>query len=300
MSQQMLLVVVALTVIVGAITLIMGFLKLTRGGRNRTSILLAITVALSAMLATFGASFSILDALLVDLQVESFDALNKSKLVLKVSIILIAVKLFTSLFKLYNISGILKTIREDLEGQHVFSKKEFKKLTVAEWDEKLAKTVESKARFLFTELRNFSQLAFFQSVSVILLIQFLSQETADFNGEMQKESIFFAIANWALFFVLDDWNIMHDYSQKMKGNILKNHKRKIWGINLILLISCPLLLFALFNMPGSSASSNDLPFVFFFAVVLIATYYWRTYLDFNKYIEEPKKKKGAKEATQTA
>ena len=42
------------------------------------------------------------------------------------------------------------------------------------------------------------------------------------------------LLNWAIFFIIDDWILITDYSKIIKGRILKKHKFRIYSFNIIL------------------------------------------------------------------
>ena len=80
------------------------------------------------------------------------------------------------------------------------------------------------------DLRNFFQLAFYLAVVGSLVVH---------TKSIVEEGLFpfFMITNWALFYVLDDWIIMHGYAAKLGVPLIAAHQVKRLGFNALLLVT---------------------------------------------------------------
>jgi hypothetical protein len=54
-----------------------------------------------------------------------------------------------------------------------------------------------------------------------------------------RQSLVSSIANWCVFFIVDDWVVMTDYAIHFRSRVLKSHSIRIGIFNLLLLVLIP-------------------------------------------------------------
>lgn len=110
------------------------------------------------------------------------------------------------------------------------------------------------------EWRNISQIAIY-GISAIIL------ETI---GIMNGGSLtLISILNFVLLFIVDDWNIIHDYTKKFEEEIISIHKKKINIANGILVILTLVISWIYFEWGIALLNS----------FVIIVSVYWRYFYD---------------------
>jgi len=65
------------------------------------------------------------------------------------------------------------------------------------------------------------------------------------NGD---SSIPIVLLSWSIFFILDDWNIIDDYTREFKSKPLGSHALRIFGFNIIIFVLCAVCLFTKLNL----------------------------------------------------
>lgn len=82
----------------------------------------------------------------------------------------------------------------------------------------------------FILLPQFFQFAFYTCVIITLWLILI----------FQASSLWSQLSNFLVFFILDDWAIVSDYENALKGRIISGHAWKIFVFNLLLLTLCTL------------------------------------------------------------
>ncbi len=130
-------------------------------------------------------------------------------LVLRFSSAFIGCKIFISCLKFnYNWFRLSHFKSKAKKGEHIINVYNTEGETLIEWS-------------------NIAQMGIYSVMAFCLLLSgYYSQES----------SILISLLNAALFFIVDDWNIIHDYTKEYQKEILKNHKIKIDLTNCVLVL----------------------------------------------------------------
>lgn len=166
-------------------------------------------------------------------------------ILLRVSSILIGFSILMNGFKVIYRTGLLLSFTR-------LEKKEQGKINHPE-----------ELKLLHGESRNFSQLSIY--LMTIFTLQAISINQPHFI-------LLMTITNTVLFFIIDDWEIINEYSIVTKGVILKKHEIKILITNAILFISSITLLWL--NVSFVWAGLMTIPFVY--------SIYWRYFSPLKK------------------
>ncbi|MEM7105322.1 MAG: hypothetical protein AAF502_19445 [Bacteroidota bacterium] len=255
-----------------------GFIKLKNYVPAKSLVPLLLLIACTFSL-TFWAGLGILGEVVSKMfgnpegPVAGFKTIDSEMILLLVTIIIVVVKYIPSMKKLIKSIEDIKAFKAVVPEVNVLSRKEHKERSTEEWIALLGKENGKQITNLFIELRNFAQLGIFASLAILLTSQFINVSPDDLYASVPTSYI---IGSIIMFLILDDWNIMHEYSMEREGNLIKFHRRKMFVINLILVFSG--LIYLLVGKAGSS--TGLLPI---FLILLIANFYWRHFYDLNKY-----------------
>ncbi|GEM_PF-6906336 len=118
-------------------------------------------------------------------------------------------------------------------------------------------------KLIHWEGRNFSQL------SIYILTLFTLQVVSFSHTEY---ILTWTIANTVLFFIIDDWQIINDYTKITDGIIIKWHEIRIGIANVILFISTMILVWIYINWIIALVST----------IIFIYSIYWRYFFNFYK------------------
>ena len=92
----------------------------------------------------------------------------------------------------------------------------------------------------FPKLKDIPKITDYTNFSLLLFSQYGYYLTILFSLWMFViqgiDSILVLLLNWAIFFIIDDWILITDYSQIIKGRMLKKHKFRIYFFNIILFL----------------------------------------------------------------
>ena len=88
------------------------------------------------------------------------------------------------------------------------------------WEKFIENHGADQLRRFYQQLRNLSQQAIYVICCMTLLYAFV---------EDSFDVVFITVLNFGLFFILDDWQIMHQYSEKAQGNLLRKHRLLIYS-----------------------------------------------------------------------
>ena len=117
-----------------------------------------------------------------------------------------------------------------------------------------------------SEWSNLSQVSIY--IITAFILQFVFIENNNF-------SVLAALTNTVLFFIMDDWNIIHDYTTEYKKNIIKSHKLKINILNIVIVILAIGTTFYHLKWEISIA----------FVLIIMSSLYWRYIVDLKKIID---------------
>ncbi len=137
-------------------------------------------------------------------------------LMIRATSILIGIKMFLSSMKSQMSLLRLTTFRKIREkGDYVYDEHQTESILYSEW-------------------RNLSQVSIFIIAAIVIQFSIYSS---------QNESLLIGAINLVLFFIVDDWTIINDYSTKYEKEILKFHKLRINIANIILVIGSTVAMF---------------------------------------------------------
>ncbi len=192
--------------------------------------------------------------------------------ILILNIVLIVWRIISTFISLVKKSRIFKDISGDQAALGLLSRQKFLSLGSGGWPEHIEAVNGPGLRSFYMGLRNLSQQSIYL-VCVSTLIYAVANDNLEGN-------IFATILNFGLFFILDDWQIMHEYSAEAGGNLLRKHRLKNWGVNALLGISCVAFLL------GDIISGLDLfdtVVNLCLMILLVLFMLWRRNSDFNTY-----------------
>ncbi|MEM7085327.1 MAG: hypothetical protein AAF489_04045 [Bacteroidota bacterium] len=200
--------------------------------------------------------------------------------ILLFSIILIVSRIIGTFIRFYREAHVFERVGGDHENSGLLSRSKFLSLGAKKWTDMINGIDNNGLPMFYTGLRNLSQQSIYLVCCSTLI--FAVANDGDEIGWIAS------ILNFGLFFILDDWQIMHEYSQKSNGNLLKKHQLKNWGVNLLLVISCVAYLFTTIYEFLNDEEQNlyDLGINLILLVLLILFVIWRLRSDFNVY-EKP-------------